>query len=193
MIRSKWLDWQPGDEIMEETALPQPSKPTKPPSSVGFEGRAQGCFSITHDLSSRRTRILATLNALKEPPGLKEWLEGEREDLIIHGRELFSAFERALDASEAEFGQVLDRFAAHHRECCRQYQLHLQNAANGVLESPQASPRSPAGPEAGPSPPGPKKKSWAEGCHCRYCAGVWHTEEDLMEHQGQCPQKKETQ
>jgi hypothetical protein len=52
MTRSKWLDWQPGDEIIEKATPAHPTKPTKlpaMPSSVGFEGTTLQESSIKRD------------------------------------------------------------------------------------------------------------------------------------------------
>ena len=46
--KSKWLEWTPGAEMPEKLLNTQPSKPSKP-HFVGFEGAAQGVFSITRD------------------------------------------------------------------------------------------------------------------------------------------------
>ncbi len=45
MMRSKWLDWQPSDEIIEKPAHALPTKPTKQ-GSVGFEGTARAVFLL---------------------------------------------------------------------------------------------------------------------------------------------------
>ena len=51
-MRSKWLDWKPGVEIIEKGPDPEPTKPSKP-GFVGFEGSLPGTFSITRESSGR--------------------------------------------------------------------------------------------------------------------------------------------
>jgi hypothetical protein len=50
-VKSKWLEWTPGSQIIEKTANPEPTKPTKP-SFVGFVGTVPAHFSITPDSES---------------------------------------------------------------------------------------------------------------------------------------------
>lgn len=50
-MRSKWLDWTPGSEIIEKTANHEPTKPTKP-GFVGFVGTVPAHFPITRDPES---------------------------------------------------------------------------------------------------------------------------------------------
>lgn len=38
MIRSKWLDWQPGGEIIEKISDTKPTEPTKRTAEAGFVG-----------------------------------------------------------------------------------------------------------------------------------------------------------
>ncbi len=140
MMRSKWLDWQPGNEVMETSTHAQPTKPTEI-GFVGFEGTAQRDFPITHDLSGRRERVRAVLGALIDPPGLSDWVEAERPDLTTRGCELTQQIDAAWCAPPAEFERALERLAAHHADCCREFGVRQGKPASGVLEDHQYAER----------------------------------------------------
>jgi hypothetical protein len=55
-MKSKWLDWTPGAEIMEKIARPKPSKPTEP-GFVGFDGSTPADFAITRDPSNAARQV----------------------------------------------------------------------------------------------------------------------------------------
>jgi len=132
MMRSKWLDWQPGGQITERTAYAPPTKPTEP-GFGGFEGTAQRDLPITHDLS-RRQRVRAVLGALVDPPGINDWVKAERPDLITRGWEFTQQIDAAWCAPPAEFERALERLAAHHAECCREFEVRQENPASRFLE-----------------------------------------------------------
>src|SRR6266851_1572775 len=94
MIRSKWLDWQPGGEIVEKSTRAEPTKPTEI-AFVGFEGTAQRAFPITRDLTARSDRVRAVLGALVDPTGLSDWVKAERPDLTTRGWELTQQIDAA--------------------------------------------------------------------------------------------------
>jgi hypothetical protein len=146
MMRSKWLDWKPGDEIIESPPHVLPTKPTKP-GSVGFEGTARRSFAIAHDLfRSRVDRVLATINELVDPTGLDDWLRAEQPDLLARGRQLVAAIDLAMTISDVtELEKALNRLKGFHRECCRLFERHLQNVAQGLLESPRSRDRDETG------------------------------------------------
>lgn len=50
-MKSKWLGWTPGAEIMEKSTTPDPTKPSKP-SFVGFDGSSRAHFPLTRDSNS---------------------------------------------------------------------------------------------------------------------------------------------
>ena len=133
MIRSKWLDWRPGDEIMAKSTHPQPTKPTES-AFVGFEGTAQRFFPITRDLTARSERVRAVLGALVDPPGLSDWVKRERADLTTRGWELTQQIDAAWCAPLAEFERALERLAAHHAECCREFGVGQEKPDNRFLE-----------------------------------------------------------
>jgi hypothetical protein len=139
MMRSKWLNWQPGDVIMEKTTRALPTKPTKP-GFVGFGGTTRRGIAITRDGSRPHVgRVLAVINELVDPPGFADWLRVERPQLLAHGRELIAAIDRALTLPDAtELEGALARLKAFYEECCRLFEAHLQNAAEGILERPRA-------------------------------------------------------
>ena len=83
--------------------------------------------------------MCAVLTAIVDPPGLAEWLNGERPDLLAHGRAMVTRIDKKWAGPPEEFERALNNLAAYHAECCHEYQLHLQKSAQGVLESP--SPR----------------------------------------------------
>lgn len=186
MIRSKWLDWQPGAETIGKTAEAQPTKPTKP-SSVGFEGRSRQDFLITSDPSNRQSRVLAAINALVEPPGLSQWLTAERPDLMTRGRHLVLQIDAAWSAPLAEFELALERFVVHHTECCREFEACRTNSENTILESDQAPFERATKESVQPCSPRAQKPCRAQGHICPGCKGTWHTESDLAGHMGQCP------
>ncbi len=130
-MRSKWLNWQPGSEIIEQAPDAQPTKPSKP-GSVGFEGTAQRVFPIT---GARREQVLAKISRLIEPAGLAEWPWRERPERIFEGRERFAAVDQALSHADGKrLERALADLASHHADCCRNNRLHLQNAEQGFLE-----------------------------------------------------------
>jgi hypothetical protein len=144
--------------------------------------------ATTADIATRKESLLAAINTLIDPPGLDAWLKAERPGLLARGRELFAAIDQALTLPDsAELERALVQLTAHHRECCQQYQLHLQNAVQGVLEGPPMA----SGQQAGESPqsyPLPAQKAcWTEGPRCPYCQGTWQSEAALVNHRGQCP------
>lgn len=91
------------------------------------------------ELSARRERMRAVLGPIVDPPGLAAWLNGERPDLLPRGRALVKQIDTAWAGPLEKFERALNNLAVYHAECCREYQLHLQNSAQGVLERP--SPR----------------------------------------------------
>jgi hypothetical protein len=93
----------------------------------------------TTQLRARRDRMRAVLGAIVDPPGLAEWLNGERLDLLTRGRALVKQIDTAWGGPLEKFELALNNLAAYHAECRREYQLDLQKSAEGVLEGP--SPR----------------------------------------------------
>jgi hypothetical protein len=136
MIRSRWLDWQPADEIMEKSTGAKPTKPTEM-AFVGFEGTAQRAFPITRDLTARSERVRAVLGVLVDPPGLSDWVKAERADLTTHGWELTQKIDAAWCAPLAEFERALERLAAHHAECCREFGVRQGKPISRFLEGRQ--------------------------------------------------------
>jgi hypothetical protein len=55
-MRSKWLDWQPGNEIMQTSREATPSKPTKR-AFDGFVGSQSRAVSITCDSRADQTTV----------------------------------------------------------------------------------------------------------------------------------------
>ena len=88
------------------------------------------------DVRTRRERLLASLRALVDPPGLAEWLNRERPDLLARGRDLVRQIDAAWDAPLDDFERALERFTAHHAEFCQQYRAYLQKHSQGFLEGP---------------------------------------------------------
>jgi hypothetical protein len=140
MIRSKWLDWQPADEIMEKSTGAKPTKPTEM-GFVGFEGTAQRAFPITRDFTARSDRVRAALRALVDPPGLSDWVKSERPDLTIGGSDLIRQIDAAWCGPLNEFERALERLTAHHAECCREFGARQGKPISRFLEGRQETGR----------------------------------------------------
>ncbi len=136
MIRSKWLDWQPGDEVIERSVGAKPTKPTEI-AFVGFEGTARRDFPITCDLAPRADRVRAVLGAIIDPSGLSDWVKAERVDLTARGLELTQQIDAAWCAPLAEFERALERLTAHHAECCREFGVRQEKPISRFLEGHQ--------------------------------------------------------
>jgi hypothetical protein len=144
MIRSKWLDWQPGNEIIEKSTRAQPTKPTEG-VFVGSEGPAQRDFPITRDLTGRLERVRAVLGALVDPPGLSDWVKAERPDLTARGSKLAQDIDATWCSPLGEFEWAVERLAAHHAQCCREFGACEEKPTRRVLEGRRDTERGRAG------------------------------------------------
>jgi hypothetical protein len=145
-MRSKWLEWTRGSEVIGKEPDMSPTKPAKP-SSVGSEGEPSAAFSIIHDPAcvgpvddaARRARVRAVLCALPELPAMTEWLQEEQPEVWARCCSLLRHIDAVWFARSPEFEWAITGFVAAFGDARELYRVHLQKHPQGVLESLQAS------------------------------------------------------
>jgi len=154
-MKSKWLDWTPGSEIIEKNASPEPTKPSKP-GLAGFVGMAPAHSYITRDSKapSGRTseghqsnsqvasdgiasdpyaeRLGAAMREVGRPDypaGLIPWLGETNPRLYAELTErLPEDIQRLWEAHAPleQFEKVLAHLLDAHRSACAVYKAHLE-------------------------------------------------------------------
>jgi hypothetical protein len=130
-MRSKWLEWPHGPEIIEKDAGSEPTKPTKP-CSVGFVGafpsdssiarapRSAAQLPVSDPYAVRMKACLRQINASDYPEGMIIWLDTARPDLYTDLTSRLPDEIQRLWSERGplkEFESVLARLLSLHRLC----------------------------------------------------------------------------
>jgi hypothetical protein len=145
-MRSKWLEWRQGSGIIGKEADTNPTKPAKP-SSVGFEGEPPAAFSIIHDTAcvrpvdhaDRCARARSVLSALRELPGMSDWLQQEQPKVWARCCSLLRHIDALWYARLPEFEWAIAQFVSNFVGARELYRAHLQKHPQRILEGLQAS------------------------------------------------------